>query len=521
MNLDVLRLVCQELKRMDGTITLHKLASCSRILQQVAAPYIFYCYGALRGSTPPPQEICRHIRHIKIWETIEPGDTIWLGDLLDGLPSLNAITLEGRSGVAWSVLDEIIFARPSIASFTINSCVDFTEDASEELPNSSSSSITSLSYAPEMWRELENEIPRRGGGPQDLDAVFSHEAKCLDALVSRVHGTLVQLTLPMETAPLLSMIALGLPKVQELSLFGRYLTDEQVESLPLLLSSLMELRKLSIQVMRSEPLDRPFILGHHSAPPTSLSGLRSLTVAYPHPDDDLFSIDTSHLNHLSLRDSPRYYAHLSDAGESWHGDWATPLLSAVECLSILKRMGSPPLTSLELAYLVPRASSDDDLLEYVVNSFPALATLEIHRYRQNRDERVDHKGIVGHLAGAKSLRWLRLNLDFREDHGAYCAELTFRDVWFSRLTGSIGWEIVDALEVHCPLLESVEILYHAIPTSIWLEFHPCRCADPRFVLDFEREDIEAIPQRWYPRRCSPLPDVTPPPRCDRSTVDGP
>ncbi|RDX52505.1 hypothetical protein OH76DRAFT_1480615 [Lentinus brumalis] len=519
MNQDVLSLICEQVKRLDRSTTLHRLASCSRTLRKVAAPYVFYSYYVRRGSRPP-QNIRRHIRNITLSQTIEPGDAIWLEDLLDSLPFLDAITLKGRSGVAWSVLDNIIFARPRIGSFTINSCVDFTEVASKELPDSPSS-IISLTYAPETWRELANEIPLRRGGPRDLDMVFSHEAKCLDALVSRVHGTLVQLTLPMETAPLLSMIALGLPKVQELSLFGRYLTDEQVESLPLLLSSLMELRKLSIQVMRSEPLDRPFILGHHSTPPTSLSGLRSLTVAYPHPDDDLFSINTSRLNHLSLRDSPRYYAHLSDAGESWHGDWATPLLSAAECLSILQRMGSPPLTSLELAYLVPRAGSDDDLLEYVVNSFPALATLEIHRYRQNRDERVDHKGIVGHLAGAKSLRWLRLNLDFREDHGAYCADLTFRDVWFSRLTGSIGWEIVDALEIHCPLLESVEILYHAIPTSIWLEFHPCRCADPRFVLDFEREDIEAIPQRWYPRRCPPIPDVTPPPRCDRFTVDGP
>ena len=44
-----------------------------------------------------------------------------------------------------------------------------------------------------------------------------------------------------------------------------------------------------------------------------------------------------------------------------------------------------------------------------------------------------------------------------------------------------GPQIVDIMQV-CPLLEYVGLLYHHIPTSIWLEFHPPRCAEPRFVL---------------------------------------
>ena len=96
----------------------------------------------------------------------------------------------------------------------------------------------------------------------------------------------------------------------------------------------------------------------------------------------------------------------------------------------------------------------------------------------------------------KSLRRLRLNLDFHEDHGPYCSEWDVRDAWFTKLTGEIGWEIVETLEKHCPLLQSVELLYHTISTSTWVEFHPCRCADPRFVLDDndpEREYVLYIP----------------------------
>ena len=92
----------------------------------------------------------------------------------------------------------------------------------------------------------------------------------------------------------------------------------------------------------------------------------------------------------------------------------------------------------------------------------------------------------------KSLRWLRLNLDFHEDHGPYCADWDVRDAWFTKLTGEIGWRIVETLEKHCPLLQSVELLYHTISTSTWAEFHPCRCADPRFVLDDNDPEREYV-----------------------------
>ena len=97
----------------------------------------------------------------------------------------------------------------------------------------------------------------------------------------------------------------------------------------------------------------------------------------------------------------------------------------------------------------------------------------------------------------KSLRRLRLNLDFHDDHGPYCNVWKVRDAWFSKLTGEIGWEIVETLEEHCPLLELVEILYHAIPTSTWAEFHPCRCADPRFVLDPTDPEKKYVVSSYY------------------------
>ncbi|RPD61771.1 hypothetical protein L226DRAFT_534044 [Lentinus tigrinus ALCF2SS1-7] len=519
INLDILRLICEELRR-DGTIALGALACCSRTLQQVAAPYIFRSYLSY-AKADPPEHIRQYIRHIIIWETLIGAEAaVWIEHLLDILPSLREITVEESFGVAWNVL-EIILARPRIMSVTFSVSANFRSVEaypSDDLP-SHAVHLTSLVYTPKMWREMAVSKPRMGVRPVDLNAVFAHEAKCLAGLVPKLRNTVIRLTLPFETAPLRLMAACNWPRLQELSLFGRYLNDDQAESLPVLLSSLMELRRLSIRVARHASLDRPFILGHRSASSTALSGLRSLTVAYPHPDDDLFSIDASHLQHLSLRDWPRYYAHLGFMDRN-SPSWAHPLLSAAECLSVLQRMDLPQLTSLELAYLAFSAGSDDDLLDYVANSFPKLTTLELHRYRENREEHVDHRPIVERLAAAKSIRWLRLNLDFHEDHGPYCNVWKLRDKWFTRLTGELGWEIVEMLEEHCPLLESVKLLCHCVPASTWAEFRCCRRADPRFLLDPDDpkrdKDIEDIPHRWYRGRYPPpLPTVMPPPRCTR------
>ena len=56
----------------------------------------------------------------------------------------------------------------------------------------------------------------------------------------------------METAPVLSMAAQNWPKLRELWLYGRYLTVDQAEALPRLLSTLEELRKSLVQVARHE-----------------------------------------------------------------------------------------------------------------------------------------------------------------------------------------------------------------------------------------------------------------------------
>ncbi|PIL27947.1 hypothetical protein GSI_09982 [Ganoderma sinense ZZ0214-1] len=200
-----------------------------------------------------------------------------------------------------------------------------------------------------------------------------------------------------------------------------------------------------------------------------------------------------HLTHLSLRDHPRVYHQLSYGYNVRDGpegrSWAAPLLSPDEALSLLQRMDLSRLTSLELVYIAPDADSDNALLSHIAQALPKLEHLELHRYRglegpnRPRTDRVQHIHIARLLSTAKTLRTLRLNLDFHEDHQAYCANRRKRDAWLALFRDERGPEIVEIVAASCLQLEYVALLYHGYAGATWAEFHPQRCAEPRFVLD--------------------------------------
>ena len=99
--------------------------------------------------------------------------------------------------------------------------------------------------------------------------------------------------------------------------------------------------------------------------------------------------------------------------------------------------------------------------------------------------------IARHLTAFKTLRTIHLNLDFLDDHGPYCKNMQSRDAWFEVFRNERGPAIVEVLQ-ECPALEYVGLLYHGIPESIWVEFHPSRCAEPRFVLEYDSSHLYVI-----------------------------
>ncbi len=295
-------------------------------------------------------------------------------------------------GPSWSIL-RVCLSNPRIASISFDRQAELTSADGfpiEEL-SKISISLSSFSYNVQLWRGLRSRMDRHNYKGDLLPTMIAHESHCLSNLVLAMNRTLTRLSLPMESAPILKMARVSWPNLQELTIDGVYLTSEQVDSLPVLLAALPCLQKLSVRISRGSTSNggRPPILGQHTTPRSVLSGMRSLTVAYPNPDDDIFVVDTSHLRHLSICDWPRHYNTLAYQ-RLYSPPYCYPILSSSECLTILRRMDLPELLSLELVYLADHAGADDELLQYVAETFPELSHLELHRYRADRKEEVDY-----------------------------------------------------------------------------------------------------------------------------------
>ncbi|KAM5545979.1 hypothetical protein V8D89_000105 [Ganoderma adspersum] len=88
------------------------------------------------------------------------------------------------------------------------------------------------------------------------------------------------------------------------------------------------------------------------------------------------------------------------------------------------------------------------------------------------------------LAAMKSLRVVRLNLNFEDDHQAYCGNLQRRQVWYDTLTGRKGPQIINIMQT-CPLLDHVTLLYHGHPSSTWAEFRTARYQGPKVIVKYD------------------------------------
>ncbi|KAI0708670.1 hypothetical protein C8Q76DRAFT_799900 [Earliella scabrosa] len=499
INADVFLLIAYELKGKRRA--LQKLSSCSRTIRDLVAPVLFArCKG---GRKIPPPYIRRYARHLTHMGNVDCGPSLSnLERVLDSLPALTSIRFDEADRISCDAI-KLCLARTTIKTLSFGPRATFTRVepySVDEFSTTSCISLTAFAYQMPLWREQLNK--KRGKlGPRNLSEMYSREAACLAALVPALNATVRHLTLPMESAPITSMAEMAWPRLTDLSIYGRYLNQSQVDSLPLLLSSLHHLRRLSITICRDDTIGRAPILGPTTPDESVLSGLESLTVAHPDPMDAIFAVSTADLTRLSIRDWPRYYNGLGGGRRYEDELWDAPLLSPNECLAILKRMEMPLLSSLELVYMVDKADADNELLSYVTSSFPKLSHLEVHRYRADREEAVAHTHIAELLAAATSLRTVHLNLDFPDDHGPYCSEPSERKAWYPTFQ-QLGWEVVDVMQ-RCPLLEYVGLLYHGMPGTTWAEFHPPRCAEPRLVLQYDEahRDSELLPYSdWYINR---------------------
>ncbi|KAI0308739.1 hypothetical protein OF83DRAFT_181057 [Amylostereum chailletii] len=232
-------------------------------------------------------------------------------------------------------------------------------------------------------------------------------SRSLRTLLEPMRGSLQSVELTSHHGLFSWMASVRWPRLRELCFDGMYLDKDDVRAIRSLISNLPDLQVLGLKLARAVDAEEPILVKRSNSTSVTLRYLEKFTIAFPSPADGIFDLLPSKLRHLSLRDWPRYY-FMGDPASS-PTDLAMPILSASECLAILRRCHCPHLRSLEVVY---RAGDEEDaLLGYIVSSFPSLTMFELHRYRASADEEVPMEHIVQILAGLNSLCSLRLNLD--------------------------------------------------------------------------------------------------------------
>ncbi|KAI1795083.1 hypothetical protein LXA43DRAFT_1110592 [Ganoderma leucocontextum] len=401
------------------------------------------------------------------------------GAELDCFPALRSVSFRCTLKLTHLDLMKKCLANNSLLSVEFTPTVRWAgghPDPRVDSPYPPNISITHLKHAPSVWRETITEMERR-----NMSAEIAIESQCLALVTLGIAPTAEILELPMESAPIARMSELAWPRLREISLTGRYYLRSQSTTLPRLLSRMPELRKLAIRVAQPHALRlaRAPILGHNPSLPVDLPQLRTLILAYPDPEDVIFAISATNISHLSLRDWPRYYFHQD-------------LLShSSECLRILQRMSLHYLERLELVYQADHA--DEALLRYIASTFPRLAHLELHRYRNGGE--VNYKHIAQVLTPLTHLHTIRLNLDFPDSTGprTSCATRhsnTMRHLAWLAAARTRGLEVADLLEPHCLALELVGILVHDAAGSYWWRFRPARGRPEHERVEHERADSE-------------------------------
>ncbi|KAH9930631.1 uncharacterized protein B0H18DRAFT_930243 [Fomitopsis serialis] len=284
-----------------------------------------------------------------------------LANRLRELPRLRYLT----HGLPWDTLRAIL-PVPHLREFNIKNMYLCPELRSgERLSVESLSPITSFRY--QMWH------------PREPFATPS-ETAALSTVLGVLCETLETLDLASEPAPLSALSQLRWPRLRKLVYRG---TPWHTLAAPLisLHPGMQDLQTFSLK-LDVTPGTIPQVLwpaGYEGSFPWP--ELECLVVSFPDPRDEVYDHLPSSLRALSLRCWPHLHVQKqpSDIDPAHDRPDHRALLSSSAILSILRRCSSLDLDHLEIEY---RADDKDDaLLRHIVQAFPHLTSLKIHRYR--------------------------------------------------------------------------------------------------------------------------------------------
>ena len=310
----------------------------------------------------------------------------FLRDVLRAMPLLQSVSLEilarEKHGIAWESLAAIL-STPQLRTFTLGTFLFSPREAPPETWTDTLAPITTFRYD-QAFRSFLRTYP-----VQEDNLAF---------VLARLHRSLESLILPSEIAPLTFLAQTQWPQLRELSLNGVfYPCPGHATPLISVFSGMPRLRVLTLTLALHEDVDRKRLMfwpaGYESSLPWQ--NLEALTISFPDPDDQIFAHLPPSLRRLSLRCTPHHCLHLWATNP--HFFLQSPILRASDILGILGKLSTPLLDDLQAEYLADDA--DSDLLSCIVERFPNLRSLEIHRFlgSNNDSDAVPLVGFRRHL----------------------------------------------------------------------------------------------------------------------------
>ena len=224
---------------------------------------------------------------------------------------------------------------------------------------------------------------------RDRTFALSVEKDALSLVLAKIHRTLATLSLPSEPAPISLMSSVDWPNLRELKLRGvRW--PQPSTPLVLLFANMPRLQSLVLELRIPDDGDPQAVW-----PPGLPRGtqfpwpeLEELTVANPHPADQLFAHMPPSLRKLALPSCPRKCVE----EWLWLCEDLYPLLThafyslkASNLLGVLERAGSSTSTLRHLEIEYDADERETDLLRYLVAAFPGLSSLTLYRYRRSEE----------------------------------------------------------------------------------------------------------------------------------------
>ncbi|PIL28328.1 hypothetical protein GSI_09479 [Ganoderma sinense ZZ0214-1] len=248
---------------------------------------------------------------------------------------------------------------------------------------------------------------------RDRKYAISVEKDALALVLEKIHHSLVTLALPSEPAPISLMARLDWPNLRELRLRGMRWPAPRTP-LVILFANMPNLRSLALELRIPDDGDPEAVWppGLPRSTKFPWPELEHLTVANPHPDDELFAHLPQGLRTLSLPSCPRKCV------QEWlwryehrYGlfDHTFYVLKASDLRGVLERCSASGLRHLEIEY--DADATECDLLRYLPIAFPGISSLTLYRYRESEETVVCVKDVVRPLAPLKSLQTLSLHLD--------------------------------------------------------------------------------------------------------------